>query len=248
MSKKDYFSINSEPALNASLPEREESICVEEIVQNDKPASFWEKQRDSVFSEPAISSENSGDTVRSAILKKAAHISFAKSWGVSFLAGLIGGILSVPGVFLANSGGMFAFGYIIIGGPVAEELMKQCGMIYLTEYKPWYIKNRWQYYFAAIISALIFATIENILYINVYLAKLPLDKLERVASFRWSICTLLHVSCALIASLGLKRVWDGRLLTGKPADLAYAYPYFILAIVIHGLYNFTMTILGDKVF
>ena len=94
-------------------------------------------------------------------------------------------------------------------------------------------------------SALIFATVENLVYIHVYALASPLDHPAMFAEFRWTVCTALHVSCSVIASLGLIRVWHRMNERGEPADLAHAYPLFAIAMALHGLYNGAALFLGD---
>ena len=95
------------------------------------------------------------------------------------------------------------------------------------------------------LSALIFATIENLLYLNVYVPTTASAKLEALAQFRWRVCTTLHVTCALVASLGVAQAWKQQLRDGQPVQLSIAYPYFVTAIAMHGVYNFIALNLGD---
>lgn len=56
--------------------------------------------------------------------------------------------------------------------------------------------------------------------------------------FRQVICVLLHVSCTLIASMGLRRAWLMQRHLMRPAQLDDAYVLLTVAIVVHGFYNF----------
>ena len=58
--------------------------------------------------------------------------------------------------------------YLIVFGPVIEELAKQSGMTYLLEKKPYRVFAAWQFLFVALLSGLGFAVIENLVYIYVY--------------------------------------------------------------------------------
>ena len=128
--------------------------------------------------------------------------------------------------------------YLIVFGPVIEELAKQSGMTYLLEKKPYRVFAAWQFLFVALLSGLGFAVIENLVYIYVYAPAGGVEDIERLAAFRWVVCTLLHVVCAGIASLGLIRVWKRQVRDGRPADLAAAFPLFAAAMIVHGAYNF----------
>ena len=84
--------------------------------------------------------------------------------------------------------------------------------------------------------------IENLVYIHIYGPANGAKDLAALTTFRWTVCTLLHVICATIASLGLVRVWRRQLRNGRPADLGAAFPYFAVAMVVHGAYNFWATL------
>ena len=127
--------------------------------------------------------------------------------------------------------------YIVVFAPLIEEFLKQSGMIYLLERKPYRVFAAWQFVFSALVSALVFATIENLLYIHVYVHPAAIARPEVFTNFRWTACTAVHLACSAIASLGMIRVWKKQLADGRAADLSTAYTYFVIAIVVHGLYN-----------
>ena len=135
------------------------------------------------------------------------------------------------------------FFYIILYGPVIEELLKQSGMIYLLEKKPYRIFSAGQFVAAGAISALVFASLENLLYIHFYAKGLAIQDFSAFCWYRWTVCTSLHVSCSVIASLGLVRVWKKQCADGRAADLSIGFYWFAAAMILHGLYNLTVTIL-----
>jgi RsiW-degrading membrane proteinase PrsW (M82 family) len=141
---------------------------------------------------------------------------------------------------MASNRGWYGILYIVIVAPVIEELLKQSGMIYLLEKKPYRVFAAWQFVFSALLSALVFATIENLLYINVYARSADLISHEAFAYFRWTVCTALHMGCSAIASMGMIHVW-------KKHDLSVAFSYFVVAMAVHGCYNF-VAIFFDKLF
>jgi RsiW-degrading membrane proteinase PrsW (M82 family) len=110
-------------------------------------------------------------------------------------------------------------------------------MIYLLERKPYRIFAAWQFIFSALISAFIFATIENLLYIHFYIHPATVVSPEIFAHFRWTVCTGVHMVCSAIASVGMIRVWKKQLTDGKVADMSVAFRYFAIAISVHGVYN-----------
>ena len=163
---------------------------------------------------------------------------------VTLLAALVGGPFAIAGAFIAGKPGVFAGIYIILFGPVVEELLKQSGMVYVLERRPYRIFAAWQFVFAAALSALIFATVENLMYIHLYVDEELID-IESFAQFRWKVCTALHVCCSVVASLGLIRVWNHQRVNGVPADLSRAFPLFVVAIAIHGIYNLCAVFMGE---
>lgn len=161
-------------------------------------------------------------------------------------AALIGGPFAIIGAFMSGRQSIFGAVYVILFGPVIEELLKQSGMVFLLEKKPYRVFASWQFVFCAAMSALFFATIENLLYIHLYSADMKIADPEFFATFRWTVCTALHVCCSVIASLGLIKVWKKQLSDGRPADLSIAYPHFLIAIAVHGCYNFIAIITGPQ--
>jgi len=230
--KQDYFSVNSEPVLHAEH-------CREKV----QPESEWcetasaaENIRDSFWSEPA-SCDNGvayGEWLESA----AGRYRFPYIAFITLTAGIIGGIAAVPGVFLAGTPFLWQSIYLVCIGPLVEELMKQSGMIFLLEKRPYMVKYGWQFMLAAVPGALVFASIENIIYRYVYLNHLPEEQLVAMMSFRFLICTSLHLSCSLIAAMGLRRAWRKHRLDRRPVEISDSYELFATAIAIHGAYNF----------
>jgi hypothetical protein len=194
--------------------------------------------RDSVFNEPGHTRVGPGRSEFAAWL--AARRNEA-SRPVSFAVGLLAAVMSGPfafiGALIAGRQTAFAVVYLVLFGPITEELLKQSGMIYLVERLPYRVFTRWQLVIGAVVGALIFASVENLIYLNLYFAGLPAETLTALAAFRWRVCTALHVFCSLIASLGLVKVWRQQTIDARPANLAVAFPYFAVAIAVHGLYN-----------
>jgi len=200
--------------------------------------------RDSVFSERAISSRqhrkaSCGERpyLGEWIEKKRAECSVAGNLSVAFLAAILGGPFAILGAFMAGTRGWYGLLYVVVFAPVVEEFLKQSGMIYLLERKPYRVFAAWQFVFSALVSALIFATIENLLYLHVYVRPATIVYSRAFVQFRWTVCTAVHLGCSAIASLGMIQVWKKQLADGKAADLSAAFGYFAVAIVVHGLYN-----------
>ncbi|QQL43700.1 PrsW family glutamic-type intramembrane protease [Sulfuriroseicoccus oceanibius] len=121
--------------------------------------------------------------------------------------------------------------------PTIEEILKLAGMMLLIKLRPWLITGGWQFPIAAILSALAFATVENFLYLEIYAAHYSPADLAELASYRWTVCVIVHIGCSIIASMGMLRVWDHHIKSRQPAQLWRALTMLTLAIVVHGAYN-----------
>lgn len=177
------------------------------------------------------------------LTEKSRSVTTTRALLFTLIAGLITGPIAAIGFLIeARPTGTWVFFYLVVFGPAIEELLKQSGMIYLLVRKPWRIIGSWQFPVAAVLSAAAFATVENILYLNVYAIGKSPDDLADLASYRWTVCTMVHICCSIIASLGLQRVWRHQRKSGQPAKLTKALPLIAFATLVHGLYNLATNI------
>lgn len=236
----DYFDVRNEPWLN------EGTFRTDPSERKTPPAAGGDDElttrQNSVEYEPALTGKLEQPYIGDWIQEQRRRCSFVGNLGVTLLAALIGGPFAVVGAFMAGRQTSVAILYTVLFAPVIEELLKQSGMIFLLEKKPYRLFSAVQFLFAAFISALIFASIENLIYIHLYTVAEELENPANYALFRWTVCTGLHVVCSIIASLGLIRLWKRQQADGRVIDLAWAYPFFAAAMVIHGLYNLTISI------
>jgi hypothetical protein len=241
--RSDYFDVSKEPMVfgGAFVPDPAEQLIKPLNGHQDDISTV----RDMVYNEPALTGKLEQSQLGEWLEHKRSQCSIGGSLLVTVLAGLVAGPFAVIGVFLSGSQTLFQLVYMILFGPVIEELLKQSGMVYLLEKKPYRLFSAWQFIAAAIISSLIFSAVENLLYIN-------LSNLEQLTNpqgfilFRWTICTLLHVTCSTIASIGLINVWQKQLSDGRAADLGLAFRYFAAAMGIHGLYNLIVVLINPQ--
>jgi RsiW-degrading membrane proteinase PrsW (M82 family) len=238
----NYFDIHSEPS---GFDGRFEPDPTEQKVP---PIDGHEDEistiRDSVLNEPAFTGNLQQSEVGQWIAQKRAACTIPGNIMVTLLAALVAGPFAVTGAFMAGRQTLFRILYMILFAPVIEELLKQSGMIYLLEKKPYRIFSTGQFVVAAVISAAVFASFENLLYIHFYTHPQMVENFESYCYFRWTVCTALHVVCSVVASLGLVRVWKKQTIDGRAADLAFGFYWFVAAMVIHGLYNLTVTIIN----
>jgi hypothetical protein len=240
--KEEYLSAKFEPTRRDG--EFQPDPAEENVPEFDAGQSELASIRDSVLNEPAITSKKDEPHLGDWIEQKRAQCSVAGNLAVAFLAAMLAGPFAALGAFMAARHVWYGVLYVVVFAPVLEELLKQSGMIYLLEEKPYRVFAAWQFVFSALVAALVFATIENTLYINVYIHPATLKDPKAFAGFRWTVCTAVHMSCSAIASLGMIRVWKKQLRDGKPADLSVAFAYFAVAMAVHGAYNLTALFLN----
>lgn len=238
----DYFDIHSEPS---GFDGPFESDPTEQKVP---PIDGHEDEistvRDSVLNEPAFTGQLQQAEMGQWLAQKRARCTLTGNLLVTLAAALVAGPFAVIGALMIGRQTFFQILYMILFAPIIEELLKQSGMIYLLEKKPYRIFSSGQFIFAAVISAAAFATFENLLYINVYIRPEMMEDFSRFCYFRWTVCTTLHVACSVIASFGLVRVWKKQTTDGRAADLAFGFYWFSAAMILHGLYNLTVTIIN----
>lgn len=237
----DYFDVNAEPTKfnGRFMPDPTEQAAFSIDGSEDEISTV----RDSVLNEPAFTGQLHQPQLGQWLSQKRSECTLAGNLFVTLTAALIAGPFAAIGAVMAGQHTAFRLLYLVLFAPVIEELLKQSGMIYLLEKKPYRVFSSAQFIAAAFISAAFFAAIENLIYIHLYSNAQSVSDFGMYCCYRWSVCTALHVVCSIIASLGLVRVWKKQLADGRAADLAFGFRYFLAAIVIHGLYNLIVTVL-----
>ena len=192
-----------------------------------------------VWDEPALSShlETPGDaTTYERWLEEGIRQTTAiDSWRTTLFVLVSAGVFAVVGSVL--SGGITANGIIRIAvvGPMTEEAMKIAMIAWVVEKRPFRFRSATQIAACAIASGLAFASIENFMYLNVYISNPPASLIR----WRWTVCVLLHVGCSFIASLGLIRVWGDAMSHRRRPRLSRAAGFVMAAVIVHGVYNAT---------
>ena len=210
--RKDYLSARDEPVFRQpSLGDRDPSERKVEHMPDE--ADELERLRDSVFCEPTFSGTDEGGATGEWLAERRRTCTLGGTVAVTVLAGLLSAPFAILGAFLTSLRGYRGLVYALVFAPVAEEWLKQSGMVFLLERKPHRIVSAAQFVAAAVLSAVAFATLENLLYINVYVRDPRVLTPELYRHFRWVVCTGVHVACSLICAVGLIRVWHRQLLT-----------------------------------
>ena len=251
---RDYFDVNAEPSNFRGGFEPDPS---EQTVQPiDGSEDEISTIRDFVSNEPAFTGELKQAHLGQWLIEKRAQCTLEGNITVTLVAALLAGLFAIVGALFESTNASLTLNpivrkivyilYMFLYGPIVEELLKQSGMIYLLEKKPYRIFSIWQFLCAAVISALVFSAIENLLYINFYADSERLNDLQAFAAYRWKYCTLLHVTCSIVASFGLIRVWKKQQADGRAADLSHGFWLFVAAMAVHGLYNLTVVLVGPE--
>ncbi len=211
-------------------------------MKKDNLSNATSRQEQSLSSR-RIPCEDSGDSYYELWFKDlVAHHPIFKIIPATILAGLFSGILAVIGAFFRPEGPWLVILNIFFFSPFMEELFKQTGLIYLLEKRTWLLRFPWQFPLAGALSGLTFAVLENLIYQYHHLAGTEGEELSCIMGFRWIVCTLLHLSCSLIASAGLCHAWKRHMGHFRPFNLRDALWYFAAAIGLHGFYNFLVFI------
>jgi hypothetical protein len=210
-----------------------------------EPQSEAERIEQSVWDEPTYSSILAGprpadaQTYDTWLERGRARWSLPRSWGMVILLSLVAGPWAVLGALASALEWSLGWLSIAVLGPTVEEVMKLAAAAYIVERRPYIFRSPAQILLCAGLAGLVFAAIENVMYLHVYIDQPS----AALAAWRWSVCVALHVGCSLIAGVGLARVWQRVWTTRRPADLGVGTGWLIAAIIIHGAYNTMVTIL-----
>lgn len=156
-----------------------------------------------------------------------------RSWLIAAALALVAGPFAIIGAFLVGGDWVPFLLAVLVVGPLVEEIVKVGAPLMVVERWPYLFRARFQILLCAAASGLVFAAIENLLYLHVYIPD-PTDALVR---WRWTVGVALHLGCSLIAGLGVARVWSDALTRRAPPRPELAFPLIIAAVVIHGAYN-----------
>lgn len=176
------------------------------------------------------------DSYRARLRNRLAGVSPVRGWSVAILALLLGGPFAVVGAFMQSSPSLLAAGgmiMIVVFGPAIEETLKIAIAAMVIERRPYLFQRAEQIQLATVGSAFVFAVIENIIYLTVYIP----NPNFAIIVWRWTICVGLHVGCTAIASKGLLDIWHRSITEQRKPDMGVGLRALVWAIVVHGLYN-----------
>ncbi|MFP4203467.1 MAG: PrsW family glutamic-type intramembrane protease [Opitutales bacterium] len=156
-----------------------------------------------------------------------------RSWLIILACALAAGPAGVIGAFWGSGQTVVSILALTVFGPAVEEMAKIMPILILVERLPYVVRNRVQILLCAFAGGLVFAVIENFLYLKVYIP----DPGPTLVAWRWSFGIALHTGCSLVAGLGVAGIWSTIHRKNRPPRTEEGAPFFILAIVLHGGYN-----------
>jgi RsiW-degrading membrane proteinase PrsW (M82 family) len=159
---------------------------------------------------------------------------------LAYLVAVVGGVVGIPAAAIQESQGYSGLwlGAIIIA-PLVEEVVKPVGVMYIMEKRFHWLRSGRQVVVMAALGAVVFATLENLMYIHVYHP----DPSTAYMAWRYMVCTSLHVAASVIFGLGLARTWRRMRRTGGRFRIkGLLWPY-LAAAGLHAAYNTTVMIL-----
>lgn len=247
MSKPDDHSVENEPHLRGAFePDPSEARAARRLA---KPRTAGqdeaEKIEHTVFDEPTFNAtlahdaDGTGQRYADHVRAMREAIPASKTWAATWAMALAAGPLAVVATLMSGTAGTWGIAAIVIGAPVVEELMKIVLPLWAVERKPWLMRSRLQIAMCAVAGGIVFAAIENALYLLVYVP----NPTPGLIAWRWTVCVFLHAGCTLVSAIGLMKVWSTSRRDDSRPQIALAGPYIIAAMVIHGVYNASAVVL-----
>jgi RsiW-degrading membrane proteinase PrsW (M82 family) len=193
----------------------------------------------SVWDEPTTSAALSGETPEDATTyarwldARLAERDVGRSWALTGLIALAAGPLAIMGAFWGSGETVFSVLALVVFGPVVEEASKLAIPTFVVERKPYMFLSRIQILICGGAAGLVFAAIENLLYLYVYVP----NPTAGLVAWRWSVCVALHVGCSTIGAIGLGAEWRDAVDARRKPDLVRSARWLIIATVVHGTYN-----------
>ena len=147
---------------------------------------------------------------------------------------IVSGIVAVFCALVKGGVGFFSLA-VIVGAPVVEEVSKIVCPLMVLEKRPWSFSSAGAIIVASVLSGLVFASVENLLYFNFYI---PQEMLTTgIVIWRLIVCTSVHVAGTVLSGVGLVRAWHRAAQSRGRFEIVRVWPYVFAAMALHGLYN-----------
>lgn len=127
----------------------------------------------------------------------------------------------------------------VLVAPAIEEICKPIAIVLLLDKRPHWLRRRSEVFVLALLSAAVFATLENVLYVFAYAPDAGPDFML----WRFTVCTALHLTASGVFGLGLAKMWQHQRTHGGGFDIDVCFRYYVVAVVLHAAYNGTVMLL-----
>ena len=211
--------------------------------ESPRAPSDWERMDQGVWEEPWMRDQlpiqqggsNDSDvmTYEGWLERGRAKYSDAATWWITLGVALAAGPWAIGGALLNGAAGLPQVFLVVLIGPIVEELMKTAIPFGVIETRPFWFRSPTQVVVCSLAGGLVFASIENVLYLHVAIA----NPSAQITIWRWTVCTAMHATSSTIVGLGLARIWSTTWAQRARPDMSLGYPFLVAGIVIHGLYN-----------
>lgn len=168
-------------------------------------------------------------------LRMRSSVTVGRSWAATLVVALVSGPFAVLGAFLETRDSALA---AVVFAPTVEEVVKIGVLAILVETRPYLVSSALQIRVVALLSALAFATLENLLYLRVYVP----DPSAELTLWRWTVCTALHLTATGLAAQGLVGAWRRTQTELRRPSLDRAFGWLVAAILVHAAYNLAVTL------
>ena len=149
---------------------------------------------------------------------------------------ILGSLIGIPAVFqveLPTWGPLAAW----LWAPVAEEVFKPFGVYILLVRWPATLKNRAITALLTSLAGISFGLVESTIYMTVYFP----DHTQEELVLRYTVPVMIHAIASFTYGLGINQELLASIKRGGPFQFSNWF-FFLSAIVIHGVYNITVTI------
>lgn len=192
--------------------------------------------------EPALAGVDGLVSFRTLYPVRRSATSSTKQWMVFGGMVLVAGPLAILGAVyssIASSAGFWGLVAVVVFAPISEEILKAALPLYVAERKPWLVPAAVVLPIVALSAGLVFAVVENLLYLNVYIP----NPSPEVVAWRWVFGPILHGTAAFISGLGIAKMWKVSHTELRPPDMSVAAPWLIGAVLLHGAFNVLAVVL-----
>jgi hypothetical protein len=233
-------SIEHEPALQGgNFAPCESELNCEQVEHAASLADDDQRVDHSVWDEPSLARGLAGEapadalTYASWLESRIASTSPLTCWlttlGIVLAAG---GWAIVGAIVLQMFAAQLPFGPVLMA-PLTEEIMKLALATWVVEKRPFLFRSPTQILLCAMAGGLVFAAVENVLYLNVYIP----NPSPEIITWRWTVCVALHAGCSLVGGFGLVQIWKRTMANLTRPELSHGAKWLIAAMVLHGIYN-----------